>query len=307
VNATSNQRATTNPVVDVTVAKGSAPSDVNAGVAADGMHTPRLRQAQSAGNTKRRRSLDLNGFLALATQIVIVILACAIWQVAVNRHWVNPFFFGSPAEIGAAVRDWILDGSLFTNAYATLSEALVGFIIAVVIAVPVGIVIARSLFWGRVAEPFIDMANSTPRFALAPLFVLFFGLGQLTKVILVFSVVFFVMLINTIAGVAAIDKNYIRFAQLVGASRRALFSKVIVPATARWLIAGMRLSVPYAIAAAVVGEMISANKGLGFLVVKYAGLLETSKVLAAVVILAIAGWAINKAFSWLVGRSPWVK
>ncbi len=294
VNVMSNQQATTDRGTGTTIGQSNAPAGKDA-----------------AGAPARRRvalrAFDLYSVLALATQITIVVLVCVIWQFAVDRQWINPFFFGSPEEIGAAIRDWVLDGSLFTNAYATLSEALAGFLIAIAVAVPVGIAIARSPFWNKVAEPFIDMANSTPRFALAPLFVLFFGLGQVTKVILVFSVVFFVMLINTLAGVAAIDKNYIRFAQLVGTSRRHLFAKVIVPAMARWLIAGMRLSVPYAIAGAVVGEMISSNKGLGFLVVKYAGLLETSKVLAAVVVLAIAGWAINRAFSWLVGRSPWVK
>jgi NitT/TauT family transport system permease protein len=151
------------------------------------------------------------------------------------------------------------------------------------------------------------MANSTPRFALAPLFVLFFGIGLLTKVVLVFSVVYFVMLINTIAGASSIDKNFIRLAQVSGASRLQLFTKVILPATARWLIAGMRISAPYAIAAAVVGEMISSNKGLGFMVVKYAGLLDTSKVLATILVLAVGGWGLNALFAWGARRLPWMR
>jgi NitT/TauT family transport system permease protein len=114
------------------------------------------------------------------------------------------------------------------------------------------------------------------------------------------------MLISTISGTNAVDNNHVRFAQLVGVSRRQLYAKVILPATTQWLVAGMRISAPYAIAAAVVGEMISSNKGLGFLIVRYSGLLETSKVLAAVLTLAVAGWALNICLTWLFKRLPWV-
>jgi len=258
-------------------------------------------------NAARRGSGRSAKLRIVGTQLAILIAFFAVWEAAVRFGKLNPFFFGMPTEILQNLIEWILDGSIFLNALATLNEAVSGFLLAVVLAVPIGIFLARSPFWGKVFHPFIDLANSTPRFALAPLFVLIFGLGMMTKVVLVFSVVFFVMLINTIAGASAIEKNYIRFAQLVGVSKRQLFLKVIVPATAGWLIAGMRIGAPYAIAAAVVGEMISANQGLGYLVVKYAGLLEMSKVLAAVLVLAVGGWGLNACISSLVKRLPWVR
>jgi NitT/TauT family transport system permease protein len=246
------------------------------------------------------------GALGVAvTQVCIIVVFTALWQWGASAGWINSFFFGEPAEIYATLKEWTLDGSLFQNTAVTLAEAALGFSIALLIAVPVGIWLARSKFWGRVFSPFIDVANSTPRFALAPLFVLFFGLGLVSKIVLVFSVAFFVMLINTIAGASSVDQNHIHFARLVGVTRWQLLSKVILPATAIWLIAGMRLAAPYSIAAAVVGEMISATQGLGYLIVKYAGLLETSKVLAAVLFLAIGGWLLNMALTWLFRRLPW--
>jgi len=252
---------------------------------------------------RRRRSPTPAAILA--TQLGIVVIFASLWQLGASTGVVNTFFFGEPAEIYAALKQWALDGSLFVNAATTLYEAAMGFIAAVVVAVPIGIGLARSPFWGKVFSPFIDIANSTPRFALAPLFVSFFGLGLVTKVILVFSVAFFVMLINTIAGASSVDPNHIRFAQLVGVSRWQLLSKVIMPATSNWLIAGMRLSAPYSIAAAVVGEMISSTRGLGYLIVKYAGLLETSKVMAALLFLAIGGWCLNRGLTWLFRKLPW--
>lgn len=243
--------------------------------------------------------------VVVATQLGLVALAIALWQWGAGAGVVNTFFFGEPAQIFATLREWTLDGSLFKHTATTLAEAATGFLAAVVLAVPIGIALARSQFWGRVFSPFIDISNSMPRFALAPLFVLFFGLGVLTKIVLVFSVVFFVMLINTIAGASSIDQNHIRFAQLVGVTRWQLLSRVILPATANWLIAGMRLSAPYSIGAAVVGEMISATQGLGYLVVKYAGLLETSKVMAAILFLALGGWLLNLGLTWLFRQLPW--
>jgi len=260
-------------------------------------------QATRSSGKKRRRKPGRA--TVLATQIGILLAFVTLWQWGASAGMVNTFFFGSPAEIYQTLREWTLDGSLFLHTLTTLYEAAIGFLAAVVLAVPIGIGLARSPFWGKVFAPFIDVINSMPRFALAPLFVLFFGLGLLTKVVLVFSVAFFVMLINTIAGASSVDQNHIRFAQLVGVSRWQLLSKVILPATANWLIAGMRLSAPYSIAAAVVGEMISATRGLGYLIIKYAGLLETSKVMAAILFLALAGWVLNMGLTWLFRRLPW--
>lgn len=251
---------------------------------------------------KRRRAGPLSVIIA---QIALIVIVCSLWQWGVSTGHINEFFFGAPLEILKVLRDWIMDGSLFFHAAVTLYEAALGFCISVVVAVPIGIALARSPFWGKVFSPFIDVANSTPRFALAPLFVLFFGIGLFTKIVLVFSVAFFVMLINTIAGASSVDPNHIRFAQLVGVSRWQLFTKVIMPATTNWLIAGMRLSAPYSIGAAVVGEMISSTQGLGFLVIRYAGLLETSKVLAALLFLALGGWGLNVFLTWLFRRLPW--
>ena len=254
--------------------------------------------------TKKRR--PASRFAIIATQFALIAGVVAAWEWGVRIGYINEFFFGAPSEIYKVLRVWILDGSLFYHAAMTLWEAALGFSIAVVVAVPIGIALARSPFWGKVFSPFIDIANSTPRFALAPLFVLIFGVGLVTKAILVFSVVFFVMLINTIAGASSVDPNHIRFAQLVGVSRWQLFTKVIMPATTNWLIAGMRLSAPYSIAAAVVGEMISSTSGLGFLVIRYAGLLETSRVMAALLFLALGGWSLNLFLTWLFRRiSPW--
>ncbi|MBV6756687.1 ABC transporter permease [Rhodococcus opacus] len=255
----------------------------------------------------RRRKSEVNPVAVRGTQIAIVVAALALWEFAAQQLWIDSFFVGQPSAIAESLWGWITDGSLLRNAWVTFSEAASGFVIAVVLAIPIGIFLARNKFWGSVAKTFVDLANSTPRFALAPLFVLFFGLGPAPKVVLVVSVVFFLMLINTIAGVESIDDNLLRMGRLLNASKFQTFRKLILPATGEWLIAAMRMSAPYALAAAVVGEMISSTEGLGYLVVKYAGLLETSKVFAAVFCLALCGWTLNAIATGLAQRTPWMK
>jgi NitT/TauT family transport system permease protein len=242
-----------------------------------------------------------------AAQFGFIASLFAIWEAAARLEWIDVFFWGQPSAIVGWLVKWAADGSLLANAWVTFGEAAEGFAISVLVAVPLGVFLARNKFWGRFANPFIDIANSTPRFALAPLFVLLLGLGQTSKVVLVFSVVLFPILINTIAGASSIDPNLIRLAQLVNASRWQMIAKVIVPATAEWLIAAMRLAAPYALASAVVGEMISSNEGLGYLVVKYSGLQQSSATFAAVFMLALCGWALNAVATLLAMQTPWMR
>lgn len=256
-----------------------------------------LESRPKKGWTSHRASVHV-------AQVVALVAFLGLWEIAARQKWIDPFFWGQPSKIFQDLWSWVKDGSLFTNTAVTFLEAAVGFVIAVVIAVPLGIFLARSPWWYRFTSPLIDIANSTPRFALAPLFVLFLGLGYMSKIVLVISVVLFPVLINTMAGVKAIDDNLFKMAYLINTSRLQMLTKVIVPATGPWLIAAMRLSAPYALAAAVVGEMISANQGLGYLVVKYSGLLDTSATLAAVFMLALCGWALNALATWGAGRAP---
>jgi NitT/TauT family transport system permease protein len=262
-----------------------------------------IQQPVRGGREQRRR----HRLSVVLTQIGIVVAVFGVWQLLVELDWLNSFFFGSPVLIFTRFARWVADGSLFIHTLVTLYEAAVGFVIAVVFAIPIGLFLARSRFWDRVTRPFIDMANATPRFALAPLFVLIFGLGVTTKVVLVISIVFFIMLINTMAGVKAIEEDYVRLGMVAGATKMQLFGRVIVPATGGYVIAGLRLSVPYALAGAVVGEMLSGSEGLGYLVAHEAGLLDTSGVLAAVLVLAILGWALNALVALAVARTPWAR
>lgn len=261
---------------------------------------PTLPSPTRKGTTVRHR------VLVVGCQLLILALFLVIWQVAADRGWVNSFFTSRPTDVFNVITDWVVDGTIFANVGITLLEAGLGFALGIIVGIPVGFLLARVRFLDDVSRPFLDVLNATPRMALVSLFVLWLGLGISSKVALTFSVVVFVFIINTYAGVKGVEEDYIRAARLLGASRWALEWKVVLPATVPILFAGVRLGVAYALSATIVAEIVAANRGLGFLIAQRTGTLDTAGALAATVVLMLVAWVINQVPNRLERRlSRW--
>jgi len=145
----------------------------------------------------------------------------------------------------------------------------------------------------RVVAPFITMMNSMPRIALAPLFVLWFGIGITSKVVLVFSLVVFIALTNTLAGTQAVDADHLRLAKLLGARKSDIIRKIVLPSTVPWIFAAMRLSFAFALAGAVVGEMFLGQRGLGYLIVAGSGVFNIAQIFAALIITVFLAYLLD--------------
>lgn len=228
-------------------------------------------------------------------RLLLVVVVCAIWEAAVRLGYLDPFFFSSPGAILARTFTWIKDGTIFLDTAVTLFEAAVGFVLAAIVGIAAGIALARFPLLDEVLRPFVDVLNSIPRIALAPLFVLWFGLAIQAKVALVFSVAVFSFLINAYSGAKSVDPEFVRMARSLGATRRDVMRKIVLPSVVPWLLAGARLGVAYSLSAAVVGEIVSANQGLGFRIGFASGVLDTAGQFAALFILALVAWAANTA------------
>jgi NitT/TauT family transport system permease protein len=226
----------------------------------------------------------------------------AVWEAVAAYGIVDPFFISRPSAILGRLGEWILDGSIVEHTLVTLAEAAAGFGVAAVLGIGGGLLLARYPLVDAVSRPFIDVFNTIPRIALAPLFVLWFGLTMRAKIALVFSVALFSFLINTYAGAKSVDAEFVRMARSLGASRWDLVRKIILPSIVPWVLAGARLGVAYSLAAAVIGEIVSANKGLGFRIAFAAGVLDTAGEFAAIVVLACVAWVANTGVARLESR-----
>lgn len=223
----------------------------------------------------------------------------AAWQVVATNGWIDPFFISKPSLIAGRLGQWIGDGSIWTNLSPTMAEAGLGFAISAVLGIGLGLLLARFTALEVITRPFVDIFNTLPRIALAPLFVLWFGFDMSAKVYLVVSVVSIAFLINTYSGVTSVDSDFVRLAQNLGGSRRKVISKIIIPSITPWLFAAVRFGVAYSLATAIVGEIVAANNGLGYLISYSSGILDTTGVFAALVTVAVVAWIVNTAIAYL--------
>ena len=153
----------------------------------------------------------------------------------------------------------------------TLGESILGLAIGAVAGVTTGFVLARSPLAARILEPYITMLNAIPRVVLAPLFLLWFGLGIWSKVALAVTLVFFVMFFNTYQGVRSADRVILNNVRMLGATERQLVRHVLIPTALTWIFSSLQTSLGFAMVGAVVGEYLGATRGLGYVIAQAEG------------------------------------
>ena len=216
------------------------------------------------------------------------------------------FFLSRPSAIAEVLIGWITSGRLFVHAWITLVEAVSGFVLGGLAGMVAGVVLARSKLLGQVLDPFILMFYSLPKVALAPLFVIWFGIGLEMKITLTATIVFFLVFLNTYTGVKNVSRELEAIMRLMGAKERHVLAKVVLPSAVTWVFTGLRLSVPYALIGAIVGELIVSNRGLGYLLSNAAGQFNTAGVFAALAAIVMLALLLNLVVR-LIERSllPW--
>ena len=232
-----------------------------------------------------------SGFM-VTCQVVLGITLLLLWQGASGRL-VDNFFISNPLDVGTRLMGWIADGSLFLHIWATVYATLMGFMVGSVGGVILGIWLGVSPFTSRLLNPYLNALNALPKVALAPLFVLWFGLGIESKIALAAVLVLFLVFLNTYAGVREVDQDLIDSARLMKATRAQVIAKVIIPSAMSWVFAGLKISVPYALIGAVLGEMIAANRGLGYLVQFSGSQFDSAGVFAVLIVIALLAVALN--------------
>ncbi len=236
---------------------------------------------------------------------VFLIFVLVSWELASGRI-ASEFFISRPSAIAVQFVEWVISGKIFYHGAITLVEALSGFVLGGLIGMGVGVWLGRAQLVAEVLDPFIMMFYSLPKVALAPLFVLWFGIGIDMKIYLTATIVFFLVFLNTYTGVRAVSREQIAILRLMGATERHVLFKVVLPSAITWVFTGLRLSVPYALIGAIVGELIASNRGLGYLLANSAGQFDTTGVFAALIGIMIMAFCLNAAVKLIETKAmPW--
>lgn len=229
-------------------------------------------------------------WLEKSLAIALFLLA---WELAPRLGLVNRTFLPPFSEVIVEGVRFALTGELFVHIGVSLSRALGGFVLGVVTAVPLGILLAWYAPLEKLFNPLLQLLRQTNPVSLFPVFILFFGVGYITKVAIIYWVVVWPILLSTMSGVKYVDPALVKYARSLALSDRALFIKVVVPSAIPSLITGMRLAATYSFLMLVISEMIGASSGLGFLVTNAQYVMTIHLLYVAVIVIALLGILAN--------------
>jgi NitT/TauT family transport system permease protein len=220
------------------------------------------------------------------TGLLVVFLGA--WELATRRGWVDPFFVSQPSALASQISQWVTTGFIFRHLFVTLEETVIGFLLGTLLGVVVGFVFAHRETIAAIFDPVMVALNAMPRVVLAPLFILWFGLGLFSKVVMVVSLVFFVVFFSTYTGLREVDRDLVNNARILGASPRHLMRHVLLPSALTWIFASLRTSVGFALIGAVVGEYLGAHEGMGYVISYAESMFNATGVLAGLIVLMVA-------------------
>jgi len=255
----------------------------------------------------RRRWTRLRATAAvLVTQLLLLAAFLAFWEHATAQNSAVAFMFGSPSAIARFLGQMASDGSLWRDSSITGLETLLGFFVGNLIGTLIGLSLWYSRFVSRVIEPFVIALGSIPIIALAPIVIIWFGTGLLSKVAMSTLSVVIVALVTSYKGATGVDPDQINLFRTLGASKFQIFRKLVVPASLTDIFAGLKLTVGFALIGAIVGEFMSSSDGLGHAIFKAGSLYVIPKVFAALV----ATIALALVLTFVVGKieqllMPW--
>jgi NitT/TauT family transport system permease protein len=237
----------------------------------------------------------------VAAQLCLGAALVVAWELAAT-YLVDPFWIGQPSAIAVRLWNVFVEEDMLTHTAVTLGHAVAGLLLSLVVGVPIGILFAANRFAAATLEPYFSAFYSLPRVALAPLLILWFGIGSLSKIMMAFSMVVVVVIQNTSEGVRSVDRDLLDMLRTMRASRAYTLRKVLLPSIVPWIFASLRVGIGLALVGAVIGELVGANRGLGWYVEYAAGRIDIVGVFTGLVVLAVLGMSLNAVVKAIEGR-----
>lgn len=229
---------------------------------------------------------------------ISVVITLALWQLAWEKHLISPLFFSSPSAIVKQFHYALTEGTLLSDMAFSGRNFILGFSGAVVAGVVLGVLIGWYRRLRLITDPFMNALYATPRIAMIPLILIWFGIGMWSKVFIVFISAFFPVLVNTVGGVRALDRDLLRAARAFCASDWQIFKTVALPGSVPFILTGVRQGVALGLIGVVVGEMFGGSQGIGFMVAYGGQTFNTDTLFVGVIIIAFSGILLT----WLAER-----
>ncbi|HSE85537.1 MAG TPA: ABC transporter permease [Candidatus Binatia bacterium] len=262
----------------------------------------RVAPANDAATPPARAVFSTRRIGVTAVRLFLILGFLFLWEVASGR-WIEPFLISSPSRIFSSLIAGFHSGDLLLHTWVTFQEIAIGFPLGAMTGIALGYWFGRSRLLAEIFEPIIIALNGIPRTAVAPLFIVWLGIGIWSKVGVVFLLTFFLNFFNTYTGMRQMDQEYVDLARLMGVKGWKLSFKVIFPAISPYVFTGIRTSIPFAVIGAIVGEFIAATEGVGFFIRLSAGIFKTADVFVGIIVLMIMVIVMDKIAELVERRS----
>jgi ABC-type nitrate/sulfonate/bicarbonate transport system permease component len=230
---------------------------------------------------------------------LLILLVCeAIGQSAL----IDPFFFPPPSSMLTSLYDMTISGEVFPHIGISILRAVAGYLIAAIVGLSIGILVAWSKIFENIFDPLIELIRPISTFALVPVMFVWFGIGNGSKIAIIFKACFFPIVLNTIAGIKGVDARLIQAARALGAGGLQMWTKVLIPSALPMIITGMRISTAMSMLAIVGVEMLAADSGIGFLVIDAQRTFATDRMFAGIIVISLMGFLLDRLARFIQGR-----
>lgn len=258
-------------------------------------------EEQALVKRERRRRVRTTWSVSIA-RVAILVATLVLWQ-TVGAAWFGTLNVSSPTLVADQFWTWLQDGYLLSNLAVTLKEALIGFALGTLCGVLVGILLGSSEIIARILGPYVSGLYAVPKIVLAPLLVIWFGIGVELKVWLAFLFVVFLVIYTTWSGLLNVSSDLTNSIKLMGASRWQVVRLMVLPAVFSWVLTGMRVSFPIALIGALLGELTASNEGVGYVVRTAGDAYDTTGVLVGVLTLTAAAIIVDSMFTYIESKA----
>jgi len=259
---------------------------------------PLLRRASFSG---LRTSISPGRYRGVLLSAASLVLAFLIWQL-LSTFIFNPFLIPPPLEVIRTAIPMMMSGEIFADVSISMSRILVGFFSGSLIGVIFGVLLGRIRILHDLLDPIMELLRYLSPTAMIPIAVIWFGIGELSKYFLIFWGTFFIVLINTTAGVWRAPIARQRAAECLGANRPQIFLMVVIPSAVPYIVTGMRVAMASSFMSIIPAEILAADSGIGYLLQKSSMLLQTNRIFVALLTICILGFAVDRMFRFFVQR-----
>lgn len=237
--------------------------------------------------------------MRVGAPVAFLVIVIALWDFAVVQGWIDEIILPRPWDIVQAFFDLLGTDSIGDHFFATLWETVAGFFLGSALGIGLAVASAVSVLMRQMLYPYVVALQVTPRIALAPIIIAWLGFGYSPKIVLAATIVFFPVFINALTGMVSVDRDAIEMFRSMGASRTQTFLHLRLPSALPITFAGLKTGLTLALIGAIVGEFISADKGLGLLIQTYSFQVNMASAMAVLILLTLMGFALYGFMEYL--------